>query len=55
MRNYKRFWCKPKEKRGDSSFYEFGESQLLNDIFKVRDFLEDLGMTKVGSFGVKFT
>lgn len=55
MRNYKRFWCKPKEKRGDSSFYDFGDSQLINDIFKVREFLEDLGMTKVGSFGSKFT
>ncbi len=31
------------------------EPQLLNDIFKVQDFLSDLGMSKVGSFGYKFT
>lgn len=31
------------------------EPQLLNDIFKLQDFLSDLGMTKVGSFGYKLT
>lgn len=31
------------------------EPQLLNDIFRVQDFLSDLGMSKVGSFGYKFT
>lgn len=27
----------------------------MTDIFKVQDFLADLGMTKIGSFGFKFT
>ena len=31
------------------------EPQLLNDIFRLQDFLSDLGMTKVGSFGYKMT
>jgi hypothetical protein len=31
------------------------EPQLLNDMFKVQDFLSDLGMNKIGSFGYKFT
>jgi hypothetical protein len=31
------------------------EPQLLNDIFRLQDFLSDLGMTKVGSFGYKLT
>lgn len=31
------------------------EPQLLNDMFKLQDFLSDLGMTKVGSFGYKLT
>lgn len=33
----------------------FSEPALMNNIFKVQDFLSDLGMTKVGSFGYKFT
>lgn len=57
MRNYKRFWNKPKEKekKGDSSYMDLGQPQLMTDIFKVQDFLADLGMTKIGSFGFKFT
>ena len=31
------------------------EPQLINDMFKIQDFLSDLGMNKVGSFGYKFT
>jgi hypothetical protein len=31
------------------------EPQLLNDMFRLQDFLSDLGMTKVGSFGYKLT
>lgn len=27
----------------------------MTNIFKVQDFLSDLGMTKIGSFGYKFT
>lgn len=27
----------------------------MSNIFKVQDFLSDLGMTKIGSFGYKFT
>lgn len=27
----------------------------MSNIFKVQDFLNDLGMTKIGSFGYKFT
>lgn len=27
----------------------------MTDILRVQDFLTDLGMTKIGSFGVKFT
>lgn len=27
----------------------------MNDMFKTQEFLSDLGMTKVGSFGYKFT
>ena len=55
MRNYRRFWVKPKEKKLDLSNYDLEEPQLMNDIFKVQDFLSDLGMTKIGSFGFKFT
>ena len=31
------------------------EPQLLNDMYRLQDFLSDLGMTKVGSFGYKLT
>ena len=31
------------------------EPQLLNEMFRLQDFLSDLGMTKVGSFGYKMT
>jgi len=31
------------------------EPALMTNIFKVQDFLSDLGMTKVGSFGYKLT
>ena len=55
MRNYRRFWVKPKEKKLDLSNFDLEEPQLMNDIFKVQDFLLDLGMTKIGSFGFKFT
>jgi hypothetical protein len=39
----------------ENSTLSLTEPQLLNDIFKVQDFLSDLGMSKVGSFGYKFT
>ena len=55
MRNYRRFWIKPKNGKLDSSITEMVSPQLITDIFKVEDFLSDLGMTKVGSFGFKFT
>ena len=55
MRNYRRFWIKQKEKKLDLSNYDLEEPQLMNDLFKVQDFLSDLGMTKIGSFGFKFT
>lgn len=45
---------KYKEGKENSSL-SLTEPQLLNDIFKVQDFLSDLGMSKVGSFGYKFT
>ena len=45
---------KYKELKENSSL-SLTEPQLLNDIFKVQDFLSDLGMSKVGSFGYKFT
>ena len=31
------------------------EPALMSTSFKVQDFLSDLGMTKIGSFGYKFT
>ena len=31
------------------------EPQLLNDMYRLQDFLSDLGMTKVGSYGYKLT
>jgi hypothetical protein len=39
----------------ENSSLSLTEPQLLNDLFKVQDFLSDLGMSKVGSFGYKFT
>jgi hypothetical protein len=39
----------------ENSTISLTEPQLLNDIFKVQEFLSDLGMSKVGSFGYKFT
>ena len=56
MKNYRKFWktIKYKDMKENSSMM-LTEPQLLNDIFKVQDFLSDLGMSKVGSFGYKFT
>jgi|JI10StandDraft_1071094.scaffolds.fasta_scaffold2889207_1 hypothetical protein len=31
------------------------EPAMMTNIFKLQDFLSDLGMTKIGSFGYKFT
>lgn len=48
---------KKQQKYKDKENSEIGltEPQLLNDMFKLQDFLSDLGMTKVGSFGYKLT
>ena len=45
MRNYKKFLITQQNEK----------NQTLSDLFKVEEFLSDLGMTKVGSFGCKFT
>ena len=45
MRNYKKFFITQQNEK----------NQTLSDLFKVEEFLSDLGMTKVGSFGCKFT
>ena len=45
MRNYKKFWINKEPSKNES----------LRELFKVEDFLSDLGMTKLGSFGCKFT
>ncbi len=56
MKNYKKFWRNKFFKDIKDSFSnKSNESQLISDIFKVQDFLSDLGMNKVGSFGYKFT
>jgi hypothetical protein len=56
MKNYKKFWRSKFFKDIKNSFSSNAyESQLISDIFKVQDFLSDLGMNKVGSFGYKFT
>lgn len=39
----------------DTTINSFDPSALMSNIFKVQDFLSDLGMTKIGSFGYKFT
>ena len=56
MKNYRKFWksIKYKDMKENSSM-TLTEPQLLNDVFRVQDFLADLGMSKVGSFGYKFT
>ena len=56
MKNYRKFWksIKYKDMKENSSMM-LTEPQLLNDVFRVQDFLADLGMSKVGSFGYKFT
>lgn len=47
---------KPKNtKDHEESLVHFDGSALMNNIFKVQEFLSDLGMTKIGSFGYKFT
>lgn len=57
MKNYNKFMTKPKKTKDheESSLHFDGSSTLMNNIFKVQDFLSDLGMTKIGSFGYKFT
>ena len=45
---------KEKDSKENSSI-GLTEPQLLHDIFRLQDFLSDLGMTKVGSFGYKLT
>ena len=45
MRNYKKFWISKEHRKEEN----------LHELFKVEEFLSDLGMTKVGSFGCKFT
>ena len=55
MKNYKKFWIKHKDKKVDESRNHLSEPQLIINIFNVQEFLSDLGMTKVGSFGFKFT
>lgn len=48
---------KPKnyKENAENSMMNFDQSGLMTNIFKVQDFLSDLGMTKIGSFGYKFT
>ena len=56
MKNYKKFWKSKflKDIRDSFSNKQY-ESQLISEIFKVQDFMSDLGINKVGSFGHKFT
>jgi hypothetical protein len=57
MKNYKKFMNKPKipKNHDENSMMQLEESSMMTSIFKVQDFLNDLGMTKIGSFGYKFT
>lgn len=58
MKNYRKFFSKPKvpaSDKFDTTIASFDPSALMANIFKVQDFLSDLGMTKIGSFGYKFT
>jgi hypothetical protein len=57
MKNYKKFLSKPRipKDQEDTSTINLNEPGLMAHIFKVQDFLSDLGMTKIGSFGYKFT
>lgn len=56
MKNYKKFLSKPRmSSKDEESIFSLDEPALMTNIFKVQDFLSDLGMTKVGTFGYKFT
>ncbi len=56
MKNYKKYWKNKFFKDLKDTFsMQSTQPQLLNDMFKIQDFLSDLGMNKVGSFGYKFT
>ena len=55
MKNYRKYCLKPKDKiTQNQSSYDDGQPSF-SDIFKMNEFLSDLGMTKIGSFGYKFT
>lgn len=56
MKNYRKFWKNQKYRDSkENSSIGLTEPQLTNDVFRLHDFLSDLGMTKVGSFGYKLT
>jgi len=56
MKNYKKYWKNKLFKDFKENFsMASNEPQLISDMFKVQDFLSDLAMNKVGSFGYKFT
>jgi len=56
MKNYKKYWKSKFFKDIKDTFsIKSNESQLISEIFKIQDFMSDLGINKVGSFGHKFT
>lgn len=55
MKNYRKFINWKKTFNADSSSFEIEGVSTFTDFFKIQNFLNDLGMTKVGSFGYKFT
>ena len=57
MKNYRKFLNKKKLATAEISMSGLHTEGLTSftDYFKVQAFLSDLGMTKVGSFGYKFT
>lgn len=65
MKNYMKFWVRVslKQKKGkkEAAYKEQNTLGLdpaaksLDQLYNTQDFLSDLNMTKIGSFGYKFT